>query len=83
MAANLGRAAAVQHYGRKAVQEEAEELDEMSTRKDFQQVASIIKTQPDAKKRQELANHHAAVFALQNPRFSHEKFHAAVGTTYK
>jgi hypothetical protein len=84
MAANLGRAAAVQHYGRKAaLKEEAEELDEMSTRKDFQQVASIIKSQPDAKKRQELANHHAAVFALQNPRFSHEKFHAAVGTTYK
>jgi hypothetical protein len=69
--------------GKKAMREEAEQLVETPTRKQFQQVADIIKAHPDAKKRQELANHHAAIFALQNPRFSHEKFHAAVGTTYK
>jgi len=69
--------------GKSAMREESEQLDEQPTRKHFQQVASIIKSNPDASKRQELANHHAAVFALQNPRFSHEKFHAAVGTKYK
>jgi hypothetical protein len=69
--------------GKSAMREEIQQLDEQPTRKHFQQVASIIKSNPDATKRQELANHHAAVFALQNPRFSHEKFHAAVGTKYK
>jgi hypothetical protein len=57
-------------------------LKEMSTRKHFQQVADLIKANPDAKKRQEFANHHATVFAAQNPRFNHELFHKAAGTTY-
>ena len=57
-------------------------LAEMSTRKHFQQVADLIKAHPNAKKRQELANHHAEVFASQNPRFSHELFHKAAGTQY-
>lgn len=57
-------------------------LAEMSTRRHFQQVADLIKAHPDAKKRQELANHHAGIFASQNPRFSHERFHAASGTKY-
>lgn len=55
-----------------------ETLEEASvTRKHFQQVADIIKEIPDAKKRSELAHHHAAIFAKQNPRFDHARFHAA------
>jgi hypothetical protein len=52
------------------------------TKKHFQQVADLIKAHPDASKRQELADHHASVFAQQNPRFDHKRFHAAVGTTH-
>lgn len=63
--------------GGKAVQEEAEELDEMSTRKDFQQVADVIKAHPDAAKRKELAAHHSGIFKAQNPRFDHKRFYAA------
>jgi hypothetical protein len=78
MAANLGRAAAVQHYGRKAaMREEAEQLDEQPTRKHFQQVADVIKAHPDAAKRKELAAHHSGIFKAQNPRFDHKRFYAA------
>jgi len=80
MAANLGRAAAVQHYGRKAaMREEAEQLDEQPTRKHFQQVADVIKAHPDAAKRKELAAHHSGIFKAQNPRFDHKRFYAAAG----
>jgi hypothetical protein len=58
-------------------------LAEMMTRKHFQQVADLIRANPDAKKRQELATHHAAIFAKDNPRFDHERFHKAAGTSYK
>ena len=57
-------------------------LEEAVSRKDFQLVASLIKANPDTQKRQELANHHAQVFAHQNPRFDHARFHAAAGTVY-
>jgi hypothetical protein len=42
------------------------------TRKHFRQVASIIAQHPDAAKRKELADHHAHIFAAQNPRFNHQ-----------
>ena len=57
--------------------EESEQLDEMSTRKDFQQVADVIKAHPSAAKRKELATHHAGIFKAQNPRFDHKRFFAA------
>lgn len=57
-------------------------IAEMTTRKHFQQVADIIKAHPDAEKRKELAHHHAAIFAKQNPRFDHKKFFAAAGVPY-
>lgn len=53
------------------------ELDEMVTRKHFQQVADVIKAHPDAEKRAELAKHHAEIFKKQNPRFDHKRFYAA------
>lgn len=56
--------------------EDAEQLDEVS-RKHFQQVADLIAANDDAAKRKELAQHHAEIFAKQNPRFSKEKFFAA------
>jgi hypothetical protein len=33
-------------------------------------------------KRQHFADHHAAIFAQQNPRFDHARFHQACGTTH-
>ena len=56
-----------------AVKEESELLDEV-TRKHFQQVADIIKSHEDHAKRKELAQHHADIFATQNPRFDRAKF---------
>jgi hypothetical protein len=51
------------------------------SRKHFQQVADLIKGHESQEKRNELASHHAGIFAKQNPRFNHEKFHAAAGST--
>ena len=58
------------------------ELDSMlteggPTRKHFRQVASIIAQHPDPAKRKELAAHHAAIFASQNPRFNHHIWNKA------
>jgi hypothetical protein len=53
------------------------------TRKHFQQVANTVRAIEDPKKRQEFADHHAALFAAQNPRFDHARFHAACGTKHK
>ncbi len=59
---------------------EGDELNEGPSRKDFQQVADIIKHIEDPVKRQEAANYHAGIFAQQNKHFNHDKFHAACGT---
>jgi hypothetical protein len=56
-------------------------LQEAVSRKHFQQVADLIKGHESQEKRNELASHHAGIFAKQNPRFNHEKFHAAAGST--
>jgi hypothetical protein len=56
-------------------------LQEAVSRKHFQQVADLIKGHESQEKRNELATHHAGIFAKQNPRFNHEKFHAAAGST--
>lgn len=58
-------------------------LSEVFTRQHYKQIANLIKGHADSKTRQQLANTHAAAFAKDNPRFSHEKFHAAAGTTHK
>ena len=47
------------------------------TRKHFKQVASIIAEIPDQLKRNELAQHHARIFAMQNPRFDYQRFYVA------
>lgn len=57
--------------------EEVENIDEAVTRKHFQQVADLIKSHEDPKKRAELAHYHAGVFKGQNSRFDHNKFMAA------
>ena len=57
--------------------EEVETIEEAVTRKHFQQVADLIKSHQDPKKRAELAHFHAGVFKGQNPRFDHNKFMAA------
>lgn len=62
------------------VAEEEEVVSEGPTRKDFQMVADLIKNAEPAKKA-ELAQHHADVFAKQNPRFDKERFMAACGVT--
>lgn len=61
------------------LKEEVEGLDEAVSRKDFKLVADLIKTHDNADKRKELANHHASIFAQQNPRFDHAKFLKAAG----
>mgnify|MGYP005993552853 FL=1 len=58
--------------------EETEQLDEVS-RKHFQQVADLIKGHDSQDKRNELAKHHAGIFAKQNPRFNHKIFYKAAG----
>lgn len=55
------------------------ELEEATTRKDFQMVADLIKGHESAEKRKELATHHAEIFKKQNPRFDHAKFMKAAG----
>jgi hypothetical protein len=57
-------------------------LKEAFTRRHYKQIAELIKGHTDDKTRQRLANEHAKAFAKDNPRFSHEKFHAAAGTQY-
>jgi hypothetical protein len=52
------------------------------TRKHFQATANIVRAIEDPKRRQEFADHHAALFATQNPRFDHAKWHAACGTQH-
>ena len=54
-------------------------LEEAATRKDFRQVADLIKQIPDADKRKELAHHHSDIFKQQNPRFKHDVFCKACG----
>lgn len=58
-----------------------ESLDEAVSRKHFQQVADLIKGHESQEKRNELASHHAGIFAKQNPRFDHARFHKAAGST--
>ena len=57
-------------------------LDESPSRKDFQLMANTIRSIEDPKKRQEHADLTAAVYAQQNPRFDHGKYHAACGTKH-
>jgi hypothetical protein len=52
-------------------------ITEAATRKDFRQVAELLKNVENKDKRKELAKHHAEIFKKQNPRFSTEKFYAA------
>jgi len=66
------------------VKKSVEHLGEATmSRKHFQMVADTLKAIPDASKRQEMANHHAMIFAQSNPRFDHARFHAAAGTKYE
>lgn len=66
-----------------SMKKEEVELDEMVTRKHFQQVADVIKAHPDAAKRAELAKYHAEIFKKQNPRFDHKRFYAAANVPMK
>jgi hypothetical protein len=62
---------------------ETTDFDEVfSTRKHFQDVANTVRAIADPIKRQKMADHHASIFAKQNPRFDHARFHAAAGTTH-
>jgi hypothetical protein len=56
-----------------------DEIYEGPTRKDFQMVADLLKANPDQAKKKELANHHADMFAKQNPRFDKARFLKAAG----
>ena len=65
---------------KKEVKEETE-LDEAVSRKHFQQVADLIASHDSHDKRKELAQHHATIFAMQNPRFDRSKFMKASNVT--
>jgi len=62
-----------------ASEDKDQEVYEGPTRKDFQMVADLLKANPDQAKKKELANHHADMFAKQNPRFDRERFLKAAG----
>lgn len=72
----MDRAKALAQRGLKSM---SEQLEEATTRKDFQMVADLIKGHESADKRKELATHHAGIFKKQNPRFDHAKFMKAAG----
>jgi hypothetical protein len=56
-----------------------EKVYEGPTRKDFQMVADLLKSVDDPQKKKDLANHHADMFAKQNPRFDKSRFLRAAG----
>jgi hypothetical protein len=49
------------------------------TRQHFQMVANVIKVHPHPEERKKLADHHATIFAGNNPRFDKAKFYKAAG----
>ncbi len=51
----------------------------MMTRKNFQMVAEIISKIQDLNERKAMAEHNAAIFARNNPRFDRSRFFAACG----
>jgi hypothetical protein len=55
-------------------------LNESPTRKDFKVAANIVKSIKTPKVRQHFADKFATMYSKQNPRFSHEKWHAWIGT---
>lgn len=57
-------------------------LEEATTRKHFVAAANAIKAISDPKQRQKMADFQAGMFAKDNPRFDHVRFHAAAGTKY-
>jgi glutamate synthase domain-containing protein 2 len=57
-------------------------LHESVSRKHFEQVVATVKAIEDPQKRQAHADHHAAIFASQNPRFDHARFHATCNTVH-
>ena len=66
-------------YISKDMKMKEDEIYEGPTRKDFQMVADLLKANPDQAKKKELANHHADMFAKQNPRFDKARFLKAAG----
>jgi len=71
------------HYKKTYEEVDLEQIEEAATRKDFQMVADLIRAHDSHDKRKELAGHHAAIFAQQNPRFDHHKFMKACGVTHE
>jgi len=63
----------------KMAKEEVELTEGGPTRKHFRQTAELIKAIEHPEKRKEMANHHASLYAQQNPRFDRAKFMAAAG----
>jgi hypothetical protein len=58
------------------------ELHESVSRKHFEQIAATVKAIEDPQKRQHFADHHAAIFSQQNPRFDHVLWHKACNTAH-
>ena len=58
-------------------------LEEMMTRKHFQQVADVIKSHEDPMKRHELAHHHSEIFTKSNPHFDLNRFFAAANASHE
>lgn len=56
-----------------------EDLTEGLTRKHFKMAADAVKAIEDKKKRKEMAEHHAEIFAKSNPRFDRSRFMQAAG----
>jgi len=72
---------AVDRLTKEDIETMADELNESGpTKKHFIQVANTVRAIEDPKKRQEFSDHHAGIFASQNPRFDHRRWHAACGT---
>jgi hypothetical protein len=57
-------------------------LEEGVTRRHLVAAAGAIRAMNDPRDRQRMANFQAKLFARDNPRFDHARFHAAAGTNY-
>lgn len=70
----------LKHAKKQLKNEEVEQISEGGpTRKHFQQVADLIKANPNPELRTALAKHHANIFKNQNPRFDHKRFYEKAG----
>ena len=67
------------HYLTKDEPNKQKTNEGMPTRKHFQQVADVVRQEPDPEMRRKLADHHCSIFSQQNSKFNPKIFKNACG----